>query len=138
MPVQVLTLTLKLLVKTALEEKDLDLPASWLLLKASTDLPNPEIPALLPIPVLMERQGLSSPSQPCRVLLEAWSPQGSLPWFTGSMAHTSLSESVHAIAIPAPTVYGNHYIRELRAQVTFACSLGVSMQAILCSVWLLL
>lgn len=136
-PVQVLTLTLKLLVKTALEEKDLDLPASWLLLMAPTDLPNPKIPALLPFPVLVEREGLSSPSQPRCVLLEAWSPQGYLPWFTGPMVHTS--ESGPAIAsIPAPTVCGSHHMREHRAQVTFACSLGMRVHATLCSARFLL
>lgn len=60
MPVQVLPLTLKVLVKTVLEEKDLVLPASWLLFKASTDLPNPEIPSPLPFPLFMEGKLLSA------------------------------------------------------------------------------
>lgn len=44
----------KLLVKTALEEKDEDLPASWLVFTASSDLPIPEIPSLFLFPLLLE------------------------------------------------------------------------------------
>lgn len=42
----------KLLVKTALEEMDEDLPASWLVFMASSDLPIPEIPSLFLFPLL--------------------------------------------------------------------------------------
>lgn len=44
----------KLLVKTALEEMDEDLPASWLVFTASSDLPIPEIPSLFLFLLLLE------------------------------------------------------------------------------------
>lgn len=65
----------KFLVKTALEEKDLDLPASWLVFMASLDL----FPFLRSHPCsfflfFWKKMPLSSPPQPYTVFVEACSP----------------------------------------------------------------